>query len=88
MEKNLTFIKLSSPTVIQAKGDAKVTKQDQIDQIDLLEVYVEKSRAIGLGQRLLWHLDKFNKKISLPYIPGARDLYLQPLSVKYKDEST
>ena len=51
------------------------------EQIELLEIYVEKSRALGLGQRLLWHLDKFNKRLVLPHIPDAKDLYLQPLSV-------
>jgi len=46
------------------------------EEIELLEVYVEKSRALGLGQRLLWHLDKFNRMMTLPYIPDARDFYL------------
>jgi hypothetical protein len=56
------------------------------DQIDLLEVYVEKSRALGLGQRLLWHMDKFNKNLMLPGIYDAKDLYLIPLSVKTKSK--
>jgi len=36
-------------------GDKKAT------EIEMLEIFVEKSRTIGLGQRLLWHMDKFNK---------------------------
>ena len=51
------------------------------EHIEMLEIYVEKSRALGLGQRLLWHLDKFNKPLKLPHIPDGKDLYLQPLSV-------
>ena len=50
--------------------------QEPEEQIELLEIYVEKSRALGLGQRLLWHLDKFNKRLNLPHIPEAKDLYL------------
>ena len=84
MEKNSPIIKRSSSTITPLKDDTKATSTGQFDEIDLLEVYVEKSRAIGLGQRLLWHLDKFNKKISLPYISGARDFYLQPICVKLK----
>lgn len=45
------------------KTETKTTKEETVGEIELLEIYVEKSRAIGLGQRLLWHLDKFNKKL-------------------------
>jgi hypothetical protein len=51
MEKN-------SPTVsrvpnnhspILSKSEPRSEKASQLEQVDLLEVYVEKSRAIGLG---------------------------------------
>ena len=54
------------------------------EQIDILEIYVKKSRAIGLGQRLLWHLDKFNKKLKLPWIPDVKDFYMQPINATYR----
>ncbi len=63
------------------KSQESETSQD-CPHIEQIEVYIEKSRALGLGQRLLWHIDKFNKKLALPYIPDSKDLYLQPLSVK------
>ena len=49
MEKNSPNIKLSPRTVTPLKSDAKANSSAQADEIDLLEVYVEKSRAIGLG---------------------------------------
>jgi hypothetical protein len=50
----------------------------------LLEIFVEKSRTIGLGQRLLWHIDKFNKRQSLPKLVNARELLLTPINVRTK----
>ena len=49
MEKNSPNLKLSPSTTTPLKSDTKTNSNGQPDEIDLLEVYVEKSRAIGLG---------------------------------------
>lgn len=33
---------------------------------------------------MLWHIDKFNRHLTVPNIYDAKEYYLQPLSVKSK----
>lgn len=77
------FSSRDTPPKSKLRAETSTTSKDP--QIEVIEVYLKKSRALGLGQRLLWHMDKFNKRLTLPYIPAdSKDLYLHPLSVKLK----
>ena len=50
MEKNSAIKKREHLSITaQDQSESKQMKDDSIEQIDLLEIYVEKSRAIGLG---------------------------------------
>jgi hypothetical protein len=76
-------------TPIKSKEDSEPKLQEaqtpqlsDYNQIEQLEVFIEKSRAIGLGQRLLWHLDKVNKKMDPQKFSDSKEFTMQPLSVK------
>lgn len=75
LEKRPHGIKVTSKDLTKSGGP-----RASPEEIDILEIFVKKSRAIGLGQRLLWHVNKFNRRFKLPCIPDVKEFYMQVVS--------